>query len=232
MKCNVSSENTVQHSGQEQICLCIHFCSNSGWVRDRPGSLLVVWTSYPPVSFLSHPIPSHLGMGVQGLQPSSDPISDELVRQPSLCVEQVQVFCSNSALTSHANVTPHVCQLVVPGVSILSLSMEASNTPITRAISDQTPSSVAELHNSLTGQHHHPPTEAMSCSWTLAVSITEKLLVVFFPQVFLHETGRGHQDENLSRYHVTKVDWYPSGILGVSQGEIPRQVFGQGICIE
>ena len=51
-----------------------------------PGSLLVMWSSELPIRlYPSASTPSHSGMGVQGLQPSFVPSSDQLGRQPSLC---------------------------------------------------------------------------------------------------------------------------------------------------
>ena len=51
-----------------------------------PGSLLVMWFSEFPICLCpSASMPSHLGMGVQGLQPSFVLSSDQLSRQPSLC---------------------------------------------------------------------------------------------------------------------------------------------------
>ncbi len=71
---NISSENTVHHSGKGQctevlrwhICtvLCTPFYIHSGGVCDRPWPLLIVWSSELPIHLCpSSSTPSHLEMG-------------------------------------------------------------------------------------------------------------------------------------------------------------------------
>ena len=96
MKCNVSSENTVHHGGKGRKCCHdtfplssapLHASTVEEFVCGRSESLLVVWSSKLPFHHVL-PLPSP-GNGSLGGATSSVPSSDQLGRQPFLCVGSV-----------------------------------------------------------------------------------------------------------------------------------------------